>query len=794
MEKKILFIGVLVCMLLCGVNVRAQIKSDNIPIGQWREHLSYYQTHSVVKAGEEVLVACPSSMFYYSSKTKKSRSLSKVEGLSDAGVGVIAYDSVSKSTVVAYNNSNVDIIYKGKVYNIPDIKNRFVEGGKEINSIYFSDEKAFLACGFGVVVLDLPRHEIFDTWYVGENSSALKVNNIYSNDTAFFLATKEGLLYTRKDYSVLASSQVWQRQRLDDSALGEDVEVRYVGGLGEGTMIVAYYTGTDEQVNIVKYDGENMSLFKNYSYSPFIKTFSQSLAVGTWDGVDVYDTAFNRIADISYTNHPIDSVKGTIRDVLVDGEDLWVAHEYRGLIYIPGFKSYLNEEVYKPKDVGFPNGPLTTYVYNISIAPQGAVYVAPGGRDALLNNRWVEGNVFRYEYDYWDWFIPIDDGAENRNFLRDIIDIAIDPRDERHLMCASWYNGIVEIENGRVVNVYDSTNTNGRLCPYMGSYRIAAVDYDKSGNLLVAQSLADYNFVFLNYKGEWGAFNTTNFFGGEDQIKGMVEDTIHHYRLIYSYNGKCIIVNNDSLATKSIDINNGSLLKTDKINCMVQDKEGEIWIGTDKGIKVIYSLDNAFQSAGSMCDLECNNVIYDQDGIAQYLLSFEDVQCIMVDGANRKWIGTERNGIYVLSSNGDKELKHYTKGNSPLLSDKIICMAQHPLTGEVFIGTDCGIVSYRAESLPAGEEKQKLVSFPNPVRENYHGTIAIKGFVKDSDVRITDAQGREVAHLKSLGGQAVWDGKNFNGQRVGSGVYYIFSYANNDDKTSKADGKLLIIK
>ena len=182
----------------------------------------------------------------------------------------------------------------------------------------------------------------------------------------------------------------------------------------------------------------------------------------------------------------------------------------------------------------------------------------------------------------------------------------------------------------------------------------------------------------------------------------------------------------------------------------------------------------------------------DGTNLADYLLAGVDCSCIIVDAANRKWIGTERDGIYVLSANGDKEIRHFTVENSPLLSGKVVCMAQNPITGEVFIGTDRGLVSYRAESLPVGEEAEELTVFPNPIRPDYNGMIAIKGCAEDSDIRITDAQGRMVAHVKSLGGQAVWDGKNFNGQKVGSGVYFIFSSAN--EGKSKADGKFVIIK
>jgi hypothetical protein len=164
----------------------------------------------------------------------------------------------------------------------------------------------------------------------------------------------------------------------------------------------------------------------------------------------------------------------------------------------------------------------------------------------------------------------------------------------------------------------------------------------------------------------------------------------------------------------------------------------------------------------------------------------------MVDGANRKWIGTERNGIYVYSPNGSQELLHFTAENSPLLSNNIFSMAQNPLTGEVFIATNFGIVSYKAESTRGAEEAGRLTAFPNPVRPDYTGDIAIRGFVTDSDVKITDVSGNIVAHLKSIGGQAIWNGCNMNKERVSSGVYLIFGSAR--EGAENAVGKILIVR
>lgn len=224
-----------------------------------------------------------------------------------------------------------------------------------------------------------------------------------------------------------------------------------------------------------------------------------------------------------------------------------------------------------------------------------------------------------------------------------------------------------------------------------------------------------YGFVYLTYNNEWGNFYTAPYILSDD-IMGMTLDYFNSYKLLYTYTGRILLVNNQG-GMLWINPNNGSLLQTSKVNCIVQDKDGEMWIGTEKGIKVIYSLYGAFDNpSASTSNVQCNNIVYSENGIAQYLLSFENITCIMVDGANRKWIGTERNGVYVLSANGDSEIAHFTLENSPLFSNKIISMAQNPLNGEVFIGTDRGLISYRAESTEPATEDGSLRVYPNPVR------------------------------------------------------------------------------
>ena len=750
---------------------------QHIEIGQWRDHLSYYTTHNVCQVDDRVLVAAQSSLFFFDPKTKEMEKLSKVNGLSDAGLGVVAYDTTTASIVITYENSNIDIVQKGIVYNIPDIKNHAIEGSKSINSIYFADNRAYLSCGFGIVVLDLIRHEIYDTWYLGENSSAIRVNCVYINDTSIFAGTVNGLLYADKHSNALAASSSWHRKNLSN---GVTKEVNYIIPFDSGHMAVNVLNIGSTISNLLKYDGNSTDTLLSTIYIQGLKKIGDRIGVLSYQAFSIYDTNMNQLYHYSNEWNPIGDISLDAADFYFNEKYIWFAHQNSGLLQLENYQSSYGAGLY------FPDGPYTNDVYSITADSKGKFYIAPGGKDNTNANKFLRGMVYVYNNYYWDTL-----KSNLTDNLRDILNVAIDPEDNNHLMLSSWYNGVIEVRNDTMVKLYTEANTDSLLVPYQTHFRVASVKYDYSGNLFVANSLVPYGFVYLTYNNEWGNFYTAPYILSDD-IMGMTLDYFNSYKLLYTYTGRILLVNNQG-GMLWINPNNGSLLQTSKVNCIVQDKDGEMWIGTEKGIKVIYSLYGAFDNpSASTSNVQCNNIVYSENGIAQYLLSFENITCIMVDGANRKWIGTERNGVYVLSANGDSEIAHFTLENSPLFSNKIISMAQNPLNGEVFIGTDRGLISYRAESTEPATEDGSLRVYPNPVRPGYTGMIAINGFVDNSDVKITDANGRMVAHLKSLGGQAVWDGKNFNGQYVATGVYFIFSSANEGE--NKADGKILIIR
>ena len=255
--------------------------------------------------------------------------------------------------------------------------------------------------------------------------------------------------------------------------------------------------------------------------------------------------------------------------------------------------------------------------------------------------------------------------------------------------------------------------------------------------------------------------------------------------LVFDDNNTLDYTTDDKVKKLTFSSGRGAICGSE-IFSIAEDKNGEVWVGTDKGICVFYSPDAVFSNE----NYDAQQIKIEQDGNIQYLLETEIVTAITVDGANRKWIGTLNSGVYFMSSDGTQQLEHFTKENSPLFSNAISSLAINPEDGEVFIGTDLGIISYRSTATE-GVESCDIFAFPNPVNNKYEGVVAIKGLTQDASVKITDVSGSLIYQTKALGGQAIWNGKNLKGEKAASGVYMVFSTA--ADGSESCSTKILIV-
>lgn len=239
-----------------------------------------------------------------------------------------------------------------------------------------------------------------------------------------------------------------------------------------------------------------------------------------------------------------------------------------------------------------------------------------------------------------------------------------------------------------------------------------------------------------------------------------------------------------SWVQKTTGSNNGNL-PSNKVTSMIEDKDGAIWVGTDNGIGIL--------NCGDISKDPCNAYlpIVKTNGFNAYLFQKETIKCMAVDAANRKWIGTN-NGAWLVSQDGLTIIEHFTKENSPLPTDTIEQMIIEPNNGEIFFKTNQEWVSYRSTATKAVTHQESIFIFPNPVPPDYSGLISFKKLVDNAHVKITDINGKLIYQTRSLGGQAVWNGKTYEGRPVATGIYLVF--VRDDEGNEKAVGKIMITK
>ncbi len=770
-----------VALTLAGLLVQAQAT----PIGEWKTHLPYDKVIDVAVAGDMVFAATPYNMFTYNLLDNRVERFDKIKGLSDVGINKIGYNDHMQLLLIAYSNANIDLVDKdGNIRNISDIKDKDILGNKTINNILFKDNLVYLSCGFGIVVLDMDREEIKDTYYIGPDGNALNVLDLTENDTSFIAATEDGIYYADVNSNALADYNNWHK---DERVIHPD-EMYSLVEYYAGKIYINYYNeGSWNGDTLFVFDGQNWDYFlkeNNARHHQLKATEDNLLLVNRYN---IY--ILNENGEIETNIWQING--GSYQPLSIDqgnGADVyWIGDQYKGLIR--------NTNIWSGEFIK-PNGPGTKNVFALDAGGDN-VWVAPGGRQADWAKLYMQDGVFSLVDDMWTTHSRQNTSAFDT--ITDMVCVKVDPNNPDIAYIGIWGDGIVKFVDNELNTFY--TDKNSTLQPWVSAQdliMISGLDFDDHHNLWVANTGAPDLLSVMKSDGNWRSFNLGGSLSGID-IGNLMVDSYNQKWIIKRNNGMVIVFNdNNTIDDPSDDLvkvltsstGNGAIPGS-SVYSFATDNDGEVWVGTDEGVAVFYSPESIFESGVNFDAQQILVPRNDGSGLADILLETETVTAIAVDGANRKWIGTSRSGVFLFSPDGLKEIHHFTAENSPLLSNNIIGITIRD-NGEVFIGTANGIISYRGTATPPGPNPEGVYAFPNPVRENYTGPIAITGLVNDSDVKITDTYGNVVFATRSEGGQAVWDGHNFDGRKVAAGIYLVF--VTNHDGSEKLATKILVMR
>ena len=747
----------------------ASIQAQSIPpIGQWRDHVPNRNIIHVELISNEVFAATPFGIFSYNQANNEFQRKTKVNGLSDIGLKVLGKDPSSHRVCIVYENSNVDIIDDNLVSNIPDILLKKTSSDKTINNVAWIGDYIYLSSSLGIIVINPAKNEVKETYRTGQTSQDEKVYQISVLEDVMYAATEHGLKRANFNSSTMNGIGAWSMEvdailsagKYDDLLVWDNHLIAQKGDsiFIKRSGIWSLFYASSKPISKLRMSNHKLFMFQTGQDQSGIEIFASSS--------DSTHTLYS--ANLS---SPLDCKEAN--------GVLWVADRVQGLLRFEG----RNVQVINPSSPDDIATGEAIYFNNSIWASAGSV-----SQDWQGNS--TKGSVFQFDGNTWSTY----NNKTNAELdsLPDIISLAGDPS-SGDVFLGSFGGGLARLNQSKV-NVYKQNSPISPSLLLQDSYLVGGVCSDQENNIWVTNYGASNELLVKKPDGAWKSFNIP--FQHTDNAVSKVIVDVSSYKWIISPKGNGLFCFDDAGTLDQTNDDrwryfrqgkgNGNLPSSTVLS-IASDRNGFLWIGTDRGVGIIQCGDNVFNTA------ECDALlpIVQQDAYAGLLFGEEPVYDIAVDGADRKWIATHH-GVWLISADGQKVIYRFTKTNSPLLSDIVHHIVFNKENGEVFFLTDWGICSFRGTAIDPDVVKQKVIVFPNPVPSGYAGVIAVKGVPENSWVKITELDGRLVFQTRSLGGQAVWNGRNYKGEKITSGAYLIF--ISNESNTEQLATKIFFIK
>ena len=752
--------------------------------GDWQLHLPAARPVTLANAGDRLYVADEVSFYYYDKVLNTTQLLSRRDGLSDVGVRAVAYDSASRQLVVAYQNGNIDLLGPdGTVRNITDVLRKAVQTAKNITQVQVYNGVAYLASNLGLLVLDLAKREVRDTYSaIGPSGQTVTVYGTAVVHDTIFASTTQGVLRARLSTAInLLDYRNWTKE-LPNPSLPNDNFAQLVAYRGH-----VYAQGSNRGV----YGLAGTSAARGWrllagSAGPEARRLRPSPAglLLSFDNTDLRSA---------------DAKTGTVRTVLpkdafgayafdmvreTDGT-LYIAANNQGLLrFAPGTTS--NPELIRP------NAPATAAAYGLMAdAATNSVVILSGGYSGDSGLQFDRRDGF-YEYRAGQWTNYTSANYPPSDFPN-LLDMSHGTRTaDGTLYVASYGNGLLQWRGQGQFKQYTygtpGSPLRSTLDPdpvYLPYVRVTDVAADPGGRYLWVGNRHERVGVpgLFRFRPGPDTWQAAPYFTGSQNPDRLVVDAYGNPWVAQSRKGGAGLAVYDTLSRQAIIFNTGTTVN--QVYGLARDRTGSIWIGTGDGVayfsdpsQVVSFLSgtSSLSSAGTFTV----PIVQRGTGTGFPALFNTVVRCVAVDGANRKWLGTP-SGLWLFSANADEALLHFTTANSPLPSNSIVDVAVNDKTGEVFVATDGGVVSYQGSASLTDGAPSCAEVFPNPVQPDFAGQVGIRGLVNNAYVKITDVAGHLVYSTRANGGTLTWDLRDAQGQRVRSGVYLVL--------TSDADGK-----
>jgi len=722
-------------------------------VGSWRSHLPMSSFTFVDHLDDKVYGANQFGIVIYDRDDESVEALSKINYLTQTGITAFRCSDANSFCIVGYQDGNIDIIDRfNNVTNQPAISNASIVGDKVVNEIIFEDGAALILTGIGAVRLELSTLNVLEYSLITINGESTGMTEGVIFDDQLYFTNELGVFRTSRSELFLSP---------EPESIGFDRSMTNVAHFFEKdeSLYLLYANPLDNNDTLFRLVDDQLIAQAALANTEMrhIDVNDEHVLVTRRDRYVLFDHDFNQLDEIDqyFSNSGVDA---RMAEFYQEGDSILIADlSYGGII-----SSF--------------SDPDKAIIFNINSPSRGLIselkeqddilYGLTGGNSSTFNTPFL----FQFENNEWGSKLLLYPEFSNAT---NAVDIAIvdDKKyvgfDRSGLLILNQDNDLLEAFRDETNQIGDDDN---------GYYGIRGVERDEEGGIWMLNSQNVSTLSYLDADGNWFGISLP------DISKPIAFDLLRlsNGYLVFSLKESGIVIydpadtptdlTDDRYRLITSNPEEGSL-PNNTVNCFTEDRDGELWIGTDEGIGIIYNPSIVFEPGFE----GVQRVIVNQDGYNGYLFETDAVMAIAVDGANRKWVVPRGAGLFLITADGTEELLSFTEENSPLLSDNIADIEILPSSGELFVATESGLHSYQPDASEPQQELSEIKVVPNPVKPGYSGLITFTNLTSDAPVRITDAAGNLIFETVSQGGTAVWDGRNRNGEKVISGIYLVFA-------------------
>lgn len=725
-------------------------------VGDWYCHTSYVgdQVTNVIETNRFVYYLSGGDLFRLDKETQENESMSVNNDLSDMGITQMFYNNEKDYVVLAYENSNIDVITSnGTVVNMPEIKDAVLTMSKTINDVTFYDGVIYLATDFGYVVVD-------------DSKFVVKESHLYGVALTSVARMGDMLLLCSPDMMYYGNADEYHDQ-LSSFGTSTFKKNGRIYPINENTFFcvtsrVYLSTMTIDDKGKVRFNGDIVISGKASTIQPTVDGYLLN--------VPPLKQSFKTDKD---GNNPVAiDAEGEICSSNPNGDGaIWAAGP-------SGLHLLGSENYYKPNAV--PLGLPFWMTYNKA---HDKLYVTPPSANGFFTSV-TPLAVATYDGIKWNDATPENPTTGGCYWIEFL------PDDPNTYFIGTWYDGLLKVVNDEIVFQFDSVNS--PLAKKSGAMH-PITSIDRYGNVWVAQPFENEEHPVMVLpaakakqsapaKGDWKVIQIEGISTGHTQrcvflstrnskydIKIFSDGDFEMPVFFWDSNGE-LSSHPQQVSFKKLVDQDGQPFSWTNIVCLTEDLSGVVWMGCTEGV-VSFNPAQAFSG-----DFRVNHIkVPRNDGtnMADYLLDGIQVNDVAVDGANRKWIATQTSGLFLVSADGTQIIHRFNTTNSPLASNTVYKVCCNPNSNSVYITTPGGLYEYFSDSSPAESNYDNIYAYPNPVRPDYSGDVTIVGLMDNSLVKIADASGNVIRQLKSTGGMVTWDCCDQYGERAQTGVYMV---------------------